>query len=110
MQKLRLRLTIDETKRIADLINAKGALDPACEFCGAREFMVGEFLVHPWVIGMTEDNSYAPPIEGPVHPMALCSCRRCGNTKFFNTLILGFRPDPAKEKSPAPGDGEKSGG
>lgn len=89
----RVKLTDAEAQRLTDLINEKGELDPTCEFCGQREFMTGDFIVHPWTLGITYEGKYAAPISAAIHPLAIVTCDNCGNVKFFNTLVLGFKPD-----------------
>lgn len=89
----RIVLTPEEATRLNDLINEKGLLDPPCEFCGQKRFQTNNILVFPPTLAIHEDGSLYQTIESGIMPCAAVTCGNCGNTKFFNTMILGFEPD-----------------
>ena len=93
----RIELTTEETERLNSIINEKGLLDPPCEFCGKKEFLTSPVLVYPPNLVILKNNEIARGPQQGLMPLATVTCGNCGNTKFFNTMILGFKPGAENE-------------
>ena len=70
------------TKWLAD----KWAKDRAvCTVCGINNWQVAQHLVSPPVV-----SGRALSLGGPAYPQAMCICRNCGHTLYFNAVVAGI--------------------
>lgn len=73
----------ERQKKALDWINSKWPIK-TCEICSQTKWELSDFLVA------------APRFEGSIMlggkiaPHIMVMCRNCGNTKFFNAVIMGL--------------------
>ena len=79
----------DETKKAKALkeLNAKWTQSNQCNICGSADWAVAEDLVMPMPF-----TSGGIVLGGPSYPQLQVICKNCGNTHFFNAVILGIAP------------------
>lgn len=73
-----------------DFINKLNEIWPRpqeCEICGKDVWEIGSYLTTPLPVSKSDDVI----IGGNIHPLLQVICMNCGNTKFFNALVLGVK-------------------
>ena len=74
-----------------------------CDVCGTNEWALADHLVVPPVYSV---GSFM--VGGPSYPQAVCVCRNCAQTKFFNAVVIGgleALEEPPKEEKEGGGNG-----
>lgn len=77
-----------EKREVAEKLKEKGAPRP-CEACGTNKWSVGDYIVTPEGLARYPDGTLSSAPGDPIHPSILLFCDNCGNTKIFNSLLLG---------------------
>lgn len=68
-----------------------GANQLACQLCGVNDWNLenSPAFVVLWDVDSGKKPAFnAPSVQG--FPLAVLTCKNCGNTLFLNTLILGI--------------------
>lgn len=75
--------------RLIENINAKVQNGGVCRECGEKQIVVADDLVSPVIYqgGLV--------LGGSAYPQGMLICNNCGNTRFFNAVILGVVPPKA---------------
>ena len=61
----------------------------ACEICSNINWGISDDLVTPIIF-----NSGNIAIGGNSYPQLMVICNTCGNTKYFNTVVMGITVPP----------------
>ena len=83
-----MQLTEQDAQQIMDWLKKTPTDDykHSCEFCGHTG---SEFKIVSVIFGMhTFNRNNHPMVNADMAPMILLICMKCGNTKFFNALML----------------------
>jgi hypothetical protein len=74
------------------ILNSKWVKDKDCEICGKSNWTIAEDLVMPMPF-----TGGGLVIGGPSYPQLQVICGNCGNTKYFNAVILGVARSEQKK-------------
>lgn len=78
------KLTQEQLATVQKWLGEKAKADHHCEVCGNENFTILEHLVSPINFGA------GFIIGGPAYPQVMAICPRCGNTKYFNAMLMGI--------------------
>jgi len=91
-----MTLSEDDKKKIADWIEEKIG-KPRCTMCGTGQWTLLDVSTLP--IGFDVHSTRFYFHRGI--PQVTIVCNYCGHMEFFNTAVMGFKPDePEKEIIP----------
>jgi hypothetical protein len=94
-------LTDEQRTQIFAWVNKYHAGKP-CAVCEQRTWTLVPHLVAPPIFRKDTGLFFG----GPAYPQAMLLCRTCGNTLYFNAVIMGAVPkaeDPPKAEEPPKG-------
>lgn len=88
----------EKQKKALEVLNSKWPAEKKiCEVCGSGNWTLAEDLVMP-----VPFSGNALMIGGPTYPQVMVICNGCGNTKYFNAVMMGvLQPE---KKGDADGD------
>lgn len=76
----------DKQEKLRNILISKSK-NNLCEFCNENNWTISTELVRPLIYhGKTFNNA----LMGGLYPKAMIICTNCGNTKFFNAVVLGI--------------------
>lgn len=75
---------MNETKAL-ECLNKKWTQPKECECCGMKSWQMSNNVVSP-----NTANNDSIAIGGLVFPQITVTCVNCGNTKYFNAIVLGI--------------------
>jgi hypothetical protein len=83
----------DEEARIVVKKLADNGIGPVCDQCKKPTLSLNRFVVSPLSLQKPrEDGSSSVAFEGGrIMPSVVLLCQNCGNSRFFNLIILGVR-------------------
>ena len=97
-------LTPEQQKQIKSWLLEKWE-DSRCAICRTNDWHIAGDLVSPPLIvggGMA--------IGGTTYPQIMCICRNCGNTVYFNSVVMGIQEkDQEEEGKQAAASGGENG-
>lgn len=79
-------LSVENEKKVATWIDTKCS-KMICEGCGTRRWSTTKDVVVPIPL---KDNSLLLG-GGNSYPQVQVVCMNCGNTKYFNTVVMGLK-------------------
>jgi predicted nucleic-acid-binding Zn-ribbon protein len=84
----------EKQKKAMDWFDQKWSKDNRkCEICSSQNWSLSQDVVMP----ITYSNK-GLELGGRSYPQVMLTCKNCGNTKYFNTVVMGII------------EGEKKGG
>ncbi len=72
-------------------ITARMGSDPKCPTCSGSDWFLGDILVR-----VQASNALVGGVGFPLIGMV---CKKCGNTQFLNTLVMGILKNQPSEES-----------
>jgi hypothetical protein len=85
----------EKQKQAVNWLNSKWpATQRLCEVCGISSWTIAEDLVMPMPFvggGLV--------VGGISYPQVMVICNNCGNTKYFNTVIMGVEKKGGNDES-----------
>ena len=86
-------LTPEDKQKVINWLQSKGQ-DPACPFCGVRQWVIADHLVQPVTVG----GGGSLQLGGAGYPQVMLISPPCGYTVLINAVIAGVLPgNRAKE-------------
>ena len=73
-----------EKQKISEWINKK-CRNMKCECCGSKIWNLNEHIIAPVNV---QNGSLA--LGGSMTPQVILTCSNCGNTKYFNAVMIGL--------------------
>lgn len=83
---VRVPLSKEARGKIAEVLTEKIKNGPGCPMCGARNFTLGEDLVHL----VLQPEATRTLVVGQMLPSVPVICSNCGCTQLVNVFILGI--------------------
>lgn len=84
-------MTPEDGTELVRIMNEKKLGDAKCELCGTAMWTAGCNLYSPQLFVPEASGLRWVADRGLMHVSMICT--NCGNTKFLNASMLGFRPD-----------------
>lgn len=84
----RLQLSEGQKEKFVKHLHTKVS-DVDCQWCGKNEWMPSQHAVAPLVVGSEGGLNLG---RGPLIPWVFITCGNCGNTMFFNAVVMGVYP------------------
>ncbi len=84
--------TEEMKKKVIEWIQAKNALKQ-CECCGANAWFMSDQVVSPVIY------AGSMVVGGTAFPQVMLVCKNCGNTKYFNVLVMNLFETKEGEKN-----------
>lgn len=64
-----------------------------CDFCGSNSWVLSQDIVTNLLINADGNIS----LGGQTYPQIMLICKNCGNTKYFNAVIMGLMEEKKAE-------------
>lgn len=84
----------EKQEKLRSLLIEKSINNP-CEFCGKSEWTISDELVRPLIYRSRDLYT----VQNVAYPQAMIICTNCGNTKFFNAVVLGIEEQGSKDNN-----------
>ena len=88
-------LSLEEQQKILDWLDKKWLGTKTCNICGHNQWNLSQHVVAPTTL---EGKNIS--LGGTIYPLVLVTCKNCGNTHFFNVVMVGLlrsSSDPGSE-------------
>jgi hypothetical protein len=98
-ENLKRELTKEEREQAVAWLNKHWIGGKHCGVCGHRNWALGGHVVSP--SNVTGGGFF---LGGAIYPVIPVTCLNCGNTHFFNAIVMGIfkkEEQPPKEQPPA---------
>lgn len=79
------RLSKEDVEKVIKWFKKHWTQPAKCDVCGKFEWTIGKTIIAPMNIVNSEVK-----ITGQLYPQILVLCKHCGNTKYFNAIIMGL--------------------
>ena len=96
------KLSKDDKKALEEWLKLRWKRDSQCFVCNENHWLISEHMVAPVSSGHQGGFS----IGGPQYPQVMLICNNCGNSLYFNAVLIGVARD-TEEKQGGTSDGEK---
>jgi predicted nucleic-acid-binding Zn-ribbon protein len=89
-------MTEEEKKKISEAIQKKWVHNTLlCDICNSKAWEMSDELVVPLTF-----KSGGVSVGGTAYPQVLITCTNCGNTRYFNAVVIGALKKEEKKEEP----------